>query len=110
MIAAERLWLTASGDRLVGDGDVDAAVLFAAPGDEISDEDVAAFGLDELAVAEKPEPTPEPTPEPAPEPKPEATPEPKPESTPAPKPEPAAAPAGDSTESPKPAKPKTQGK
>lgn len=30
-----RLWLTADGSRLVEDGDVEAAFLWAAPGDEV---------------------------------------------------------------------------
>lgn len=35
-----KLWLTAGRDRLVEDGDPDAAFLFAAPGDEVDAEDL----------------------------------------------------------------------
>lgn len=47
MEAKERLWLTADGKRLVGEGDPKAATLYAAPGDEIPDEAAARFGLED---------------------------------------------------------------
>lgn len=43
--ATTRLWLTAAGDTLVEDGHPDAALLFAAAGDEIAPVDVERFGL-----------------------------------------------------------------
>lgn len=45
MIAEERLFLTADKDAVVPESDPRAAFLFAAPGDEISDEDAETFGL-----------------------------------------------------------------
>lgn len=45
MQASERLYLTADGERVVSEGDPDAASLFAAEGDEIDDEDAKRFGL-----------------------------------------------------------------
>mgnify|MGYP001581696603 CR=1 FL=1 len=44
-IARQRLWLTAEGDRLVPDGDPDAASLFVAAGHRISRQDAERFGL-----------------------------------------------------------------
>ena len=41
----ERLWLTADGESLVGEGDPAAASLFASPGKRISREDAERFGL-----------------------------------------------------------------
>lgn len=43
--ATERLWLTADRERVVKDGDPQAAFLFATPGKKISAEDVERFGL-----------------------------------------------------------------
>ena len=45
MIAAERLYLTAERDRVVAEGDTDAAFLYAAPGDEIPETAAKMFGL-----------------------------------------------------------------
>lgn len=41
----EKLWLTADRDRLVADGDPEAAHLFAAAGDEITRDEAEQFGL-----------------------------------------------------------------
>lgn len=41
----ERLYLTADKERVVAEGDPDAAFLFAAPGSEISAEDAEKYGL-----------------------------------------------------------------
>lgn len=50
----QRLYLTADGKRLVPEGDPKAATLYAAPGDEISDEAAERFGVKKLeADAEK---------------------------------------------------------
>lgn len=45
MIAKERIFLTADRKRAVAEGHKDAAFLFAAPGDEVPDSAVEAFGL-----------------------------------------------------------------
>jgi hypothetical protein len=49
----ERLWLTADGSRVVPDGDPAAAVLFATPGDEISEERAAELGIGAAPVRVK---------------------------------------------------------
>jgi hypothetical protein len=41
----ERLWLTADRERVVRDGDPEAAFLFATPGKRISAEDAKRYGL-----------------------------------------------------------------
>lgn len=43
--ATQRLWVTADGDRLVEDGDPDAAVLFCIPGRQIQLADAERYGL-----------------------------------------------------------------
>jgi hypothetical protein len=45
IISDRRLWLTKDGARLVEDGSLEAAVLFAAPGSPVLVEDVARLGL-----------------------------------------------------------------
>lgn len=45
MIAAQRLYLTAEKDKLVGEGDTRAATLYAAEGDEIPAAMAEKFGL-----------------------------------------------------------------
>lgn len=45
MIADRRLWLTADRERVVEEGDPEAAFLFATPGKEVSDEDAERYGL-----------------------------------------------------------------
>lgn len=45
MQADRKLWLTADRERVVEDGDPDAAFLLAAEGDELDDEDVERYGL-----------------------------------------------------------------
>jgi hypothetical protein len=45
VIAERRLFLTADQERVVEEGDPAAAFLFAAPGDDISDEDAEKYGL-----------------------------------------------------------------
>lgn len=45
MIADRRLWLTADRERVVEEGDPEAAFLFATPGKEISDADAEKYGL-----------------------------------------------------------------
>lgn len=45
MQADRRLWLTADRERVVEEGDPEAAFLFATPGKDISDEDVERYGL-----------------------------------------------------------------
>lgn len=67
MKATERLWRTREGQRLVLDGDLDAAVLVYAAGDEIAKADE-----DNMPSAPDPEPNPEPEPDPEPEPEPQA--------------------------------------
>lgn len=52
MKADRRLFLTADKERLVGEESSEAAFLFASPGDEIADEDVARYGLGEVKQAE----------------------------------------------------------
>jgi hypothetical protein len=44
-IVDRKLWLTADKERVVEDGDPDAAFLFAGEGDEVSDEDAKRYGL-----------------------------------------------------------------
>ncbi len=51
MIAAERLYLTADRQRVVREGDTEAAFLYAAPGDEIPDSAVEMFGLVDGTIA-----------------------------------------------------------
>lgn len=50
-VANERLWLTANGEKLVKDGDPEAAVLFTTPGKFVSKEDAVKFGLVKKAEA-----------------------------------------------------------
>lgn len=38
-------WLTADGSRAVPDGDPEAAVLYATPGDQVPDEDAERLGI-----------------------------------------------------------------
>lgn len=45
VVVGEKLWLTADGQRLVADGDPEAAVLFATPGKRVSREDAERYGL-----------------------------------------------------------------
>lgn len=45
MQATERLYLTADKSRVVAEGDPAGASLWAAPGDEIPDDDAARFGV-----------------------------------------------------------------
>lgn len=54
-----RLWLTADKERVVEEGDPDAAFLFVSAGKEVSDEDASRYGLDAPAPAPAPEPEPE---------------------------------------------------
>lgn len=53
--AAQRLWLTADGDRLVPEGDPDAASLFCIPGNRISLAEATRLGIagDVAAMPEK---------------------------------------------------------
>lgn len=50
--ADRRLWLTADRDRVVEEGDADAAFLFATPGKTVSDEDAERYGLKPAKKAE----------------------------------------------------------
>lgn len=82
-VVAKRLWLTADGQHLVKDGDPRGASLYAAPGDEIAEDDVNRIQrwtpaeaallkqarLEAAIAAAKPAPDPAPKPEPSPEPK-----------------------------------------
>lgn len=54
MKAAQRLYLTADRDALVGEGDPAGAFLYAAPGDEIPDSAVERFGLVEGRLTDTP--------------------------------------------------------
>ena len=45
MIADRRLYLTADRERVVEEGDPDAAFLFVTPGKQISDADAERYGL-----------------------------------------------------------------
>lgn len=45
MIADRRLWLTADRDRVVEEGDPDAAFLFVTPGKTVPDAEAARLGL-----------------------------------------------------------------
>jgi len=45
MKAMERLWFTADKERLVGEGDPEAATLYAAVGDEIPESAAERFGI-----------------------------------------------------------------
>src|SRR4051812_9447526 len=45
VVTGERLWLNAEKDRVVRDGDPDAAYLLAAPGDSIPRADAERYGL-----------------------------------------------------------------
>ena len=47
--ATERLYLTADKERVVKEGDPDAAFLFVTPGKEISAEDAKRYGIKEAA-------------------------------------------------------------
>lgn len=47
MIADRRLWLDATRERVVEDGDPEAAFLLCSPGDELADELVERYGLKE---------------------------------------------------------------
>lgn len=50
-IVKERLYLTADGKRVVGEGDADAASLFAATGKPISEADARRFGIVDGRIA-----------------------------------------------------------
>lgn len=50
--AGRRLYLSHDRTRLVEEGDPDAATLYAAPGDEISAEDMQRFGVTEAKAVE----------------------------------------------------------
>ena len=52
MIADRRLYLTADRERVVEEGDPDAAFLFVTPGKEVSDADAERYGLKPKAKAE----------------------------------------------------------
>lgn len=52
MIADRKLFLTADRERVVEEGDPDAAFLLAAPGKQISDADAERYGLKPKAKAE----------------------------------------------------------
>ena len=41
----ERLFLTADREKVVPEGDPEAAFLFATPGDEVSEEDAKRYGI-----------------------------------------------------------------
>ena len=45
LVAEERLWLTADRERVVGEGDPEAAFLLAAEGDTIEAEEAKRLGL-----------------------------------------------------------------
>jgi hypothetical protein len=49
--ADEKLWLTADRERVVADGDPEAAFLFATPGKRVSREDAERYGLVKSAKA-----------------------------------------------------------
>lgn len=53
MFAKERLYLTAKADRLVREGDKDAASLYVAAGDEIPASAAERFGLVDGTIADK---------------------------------------------------------
>lgn len=53
LIAPRRLYRTAD-DRIVPEGDPDAAFLFACEGDEISDADAKQYGLTKAALTGEP--------------------------------------------------------
>lgn len=55
MIADRRLWLDAARERVVEDGDPEAAFLLAAPGDELPADVVERYGLREAKEKRKPE-------------------------------------------------------
>jgi hypothetical protein len=58
--ATERLYLTADRERVVKEGDPDAAFLFSTPGKEISAEDAKRFGIKAASKpADKQAPAPE---------------------------------------------------
>lgn len=55
MKATERLYLTKNRDRVVKEGDLEAAFLFVTPGKEISAADVKKYGLEEPKASKKEE-------------------------------------------------------
>lgn len=79
------LYLNATKDKVLEEGDTAAAFVLGGPGSTIPRAEAERLGLLK-AEAESPAPASEPTPEPEPAPVPEPTPveEPKPEETPAP--------------------------
>lgn len=62
VVATQRLWRTSDGDRLVEDGDPDAATLFCVPGNRIPLDDAVRYGL-VVAEPEKVEADDDPEPE-----------------------------------------------
>lgn len=52
MIADRKLYLTADRERVVEEGDPEAAFLFVTPGKEISAADAEKYGLEQKAKAE----------------------------------------------------------
>ncbi len=61
MKATERLYLTAKRDRVVREGDLEAAFLWRTPGKDITPADAKKFGITggALAVEDEPEAEPE---------------------------------------------------
>jgi hypothetical protein len=55
VIADARLWFTAGKDRLVADGDPDAASLFSTPGKRIPRAEAERFGLVDAEATDEPE-------------------------------------------------------
>jgi hypothetical protein len=53
VVARDRMYLDSSGEKLVAEGDANAASLFAAEGDEISREDAVRYGLVKPTAEEK---------------------------------------------------------
>lgn len=51
--AGQRLYVDASGDKVVAEGSPEAATLFAAEGDEIDRDDAIRLGLVKPTAAEK---------------------------------------------------------
>lgn len=53
VVARDRMYLDASGEKLVAEGSTEAATLFAVEGDEINRDDAVRYGLVKATAAEK---------------------------------------------------------